>query len=256
MNCCICGTVRNCGPYLDKIFINMERISTLFNKYKIFMYYDKSNDNTLNKIKQYKKKNPNFFFYENNFLLQYRTHRLALGRNKCLEFIQNECNDYEYFIMMDCDDRCAKDIRLPLLSNYLLRNDWDCLTFNHPDGYYDSWALSIFPFVLSCDHFKDRGQGKRMIEMLIKLCPKESLISCFSAFNGLGIYRKIKFINCQYNGLFCIDYIPKKLINENIRYSGKIISTHKEDCEHRAFHIEAIKKNKAMIRISPHKLFI
>ena len=20
MNCCICGTVRNCGPYLDKIF--------------------------------------------------------------------------------------------------------------------------------------------------------------------------------------------------------------------------------------------
>ena len=54
MKCCICGTVRNCGPYLDKIFNNMELVGSLFKDYRIILYYDKSNDNTLQKIKEYK----------------------------------------------------------------------------------------------------------------------------------------------------------------------------------------------------------
>jgi len=257
MKCCICGTVRNCGKYLDKIFQNMKKIGSLFDDYKIFLYYDESNDNTLDKLKKYQEKNSNFFFYQNNFLLEYRTHRIALGRNKCLEFIRKECNDYEYFIMMDCDDRCAKDIKIKLLEYYLSRNNWDCLTFDHPDGYYDIWALSIFPFVMSCHHFSDPVQGKRKIQKLIKSCPRQSLIKCYSAFNGFGIYRTNKFINCNYDGTFRLDYIPKDLIEANIIAAGKIVSKqNKQDCEHRFFHFEAIKKNKAKIRISPLKIFI
>ena len=159
--------------------------------------------------------------------------------------------------MMDCDNRCSRNIKVNLLQYYLLRNDWDCLTFDHPDGYYDTWALSIYPFVLSCHHFSDTCQGKRMVERLIKLCPKNKLISCYSAFNGFGIYRTNKFINCNYDGNFRIDYIPLHLINANIRSSGKFVSNqNKQDCEHRFFHFEAIKKNKARIMISPFRLFI
>ena len=47
MNCCICGPVKNCGPYLSKILDNMEKIGSLFEDYKILIYYDKSTDNTL-----------------------------------------------------------------------------------------------------------------------------------------------------------------------------------------------------------------
>jgi predicted NACHT family NTPase len=32
MNCCICGPVKNCGPYLTKIFENIEKISGLLTK--------------------------------------------------------------------------------------------------------------------------------------------------------------------------------------------------------------------------------
>jgi len=46
MKCCICGTVRDCGMYLDNIFGIMEKIATLFEDYRIILYYDKSNDNT------------------------------------------------------------------------------------------------------------------------------------------------------------------------------------------------------------------
>ena len=253
MKCCICGTIRNCERYLDKIFANMEIIGSLFTDYRIILYYDKSNDNTLNKMKEYEKKNPKFMFYVNKSeMLPYRTHRIALGRNTCLDMIRRNYLDYEYFIMMDCDNRCAKDMNINLLKNYLQKDTWDSLSFNHPDGYYDSWALSKIPYVLSCHHFNDSAQGIRFINRIINKTPKDKLIKCISAFNGFAIYKTHKFINCNYDGRFRLDYIPKELINANIKISGKInLSQNKEDCEHRFFHFSAFLKNGARIRISP-----
>jgi hypothetical protein len=254
MRCCICGTVRNCGKYLDKIFINMELIGSIFKDYRIILYYDNSNDNTLDKIKKYQEKNQRLILYTNeDKMLQYRTHRIALGRNKCLNIIREKFSDYEYFIMMDCDNRCAKDMKLDLLKYYLEKNtSWDSLSFNHPDGYYDSWALSKIPYVISCHHFKDNGIGQRYISQIIKKTPKNKLIRCISAFNGFAIYKTPKFINCNYDGHFRLDYIPKEIIKKNIKYAGPInFSQNKEDCEHRFFHFSAFFKNGARIRISP-----
>lgn len=257
-SCCICGTVRDCGKYLNKIFENMELIGSLFQEYKIFIFYDKSNDDTLEILNLYKEKNINFSFYENTFLLDYRTHRIALGRNKCLEFIRENCPQYNYFIMMDCDDRCAKNMNIGVLNYYLHRSSgWDALSFNHPDGYYDTWALSIYPYVLSCHHFKHPCKGKRLIEKLINQCPPNKLIPCYSAFNGFSIYKTSKFVDCAYDGRFRIDYVPRELVNKNIKVSGKMnMEQNNEDCEHRIFHFEAKIKNKANIMISPHNLFI
>jgi glycosyltransferase involved in cell wall biosynthesis len=256
MKCCICGTVRNCEPYLNKIFENMEKIGTLFEDYRIILYYDDSSDNTLNILKEYIKKNDKFLLFSNKYLLQYRTHRLAAGRNLCIKKIQNNFSDYEYFIMMDCDDKCAYNIRLKLLNAYLHRYDWDALSFNHPAGYYDSWALSKRPYVVSCHHFNDGGVGVRQITKIIDKTSKHKLIPCLSAFNGFSIYRTTKFIDCSYDGRFRLDYIPKSFIEENIRFAGRINFTqNKEDCEHRHFHFESVFKNGARIRISPLCIF-
>ena len=256
MKCCICGTIRNCAPYLDKIFQNMELIGSLFEDYVIILYYDESYDDTLEKLKNYQKENNKLYFYVNKSpLLEYRTYRLALGRNYCINTIKERFADFPYFIMMDCDDICARDIKVKLLNNYLHRNDWDALTFNHPIGYYDTWALSKRPFVLSCHHFADPGQGQRLINKIIKHTSQYKLIKCLSAFNGFAIYRTEKFINCYYDGRLRIDYIPQNLLKENFKYSGGLISDSKEDCEHRHFHIQAILQNNARIRISPRCLF-
>ena len=45
--CCICGTVKNCAPYLEKVFKNIVTIGKIFDDYKIIMSYDNSDDNTL-----------------------------------------------------------------------------------------------------------------------------------------------------------------------------------------------------------------
>ena len=266
MKCCICGTIRNCEAYLGKIFENMEEIGSLFEDYRIILYYDISNDNTLDILKEYGKKNSKLLFYVNKSpLLKYRTHRLALGRNFCIDTIKKRFSDYEYFIVMDCDDRCSYNIDLSLFSYYLNRNDWDSLSFNHPTGYYDTWALSKRPYSMSCHHFKDNRSGQKLITEIIEKTPKDQLIPCLSAFNGFAIYRTNKFINCTYDGRFRTDYLPKFLIKENIKFNGNIdLNTHNaegymtllnEDCEHRHFHITAFFNNGARIRISPQCIF-
>jgi hypothetical protein len=248
----------------------MELIGKLFNDYRIIIYYDKSNDNTLEKLKKYSEINNKMILYVNtSTLLQYRTHRIALGRNMCLQMIRENFSNYPFFIMMDCDDRCARDMNINLLRKYLYTNSWDCLTFNYPGGYYDTWALSKLPYVLSCHHFTDWGAGQRMITNIINKTPHDKLIPCLSAFNGIAIYRLNKFINCNYDGRYRTDYIPRWMISANLKANptpikpnmlSNITSSgdrlHHEDCEHRYFHIQSVLKNNARIRISPCCLFI
>jgi len=261
MKCCICGTVRNCEKFLDKIFKNMELIGSIFEDYVIMLYYDVSTDNTLNKMKEYQKKNSKFLFYVNTGKLsQYRTFRLANGRNFCINFIKNNYPDYEYFIVMDCDNVCAKNMNVNLLKHYLNRNDWDSLSFNHPDGYYDCWALSIYPYIADCYLYNNSwNSGAKKVETLSKIINKKKLIQCSSAFNGFAIYRTNKFINCSYSGRLNLGVIPPKLLAKNIKsvngFSKNNLINDYEDCEHRYFHFEAIKKNNARIRISPLCLF-
>ena len=47
IECCICGPVKNSGPYLDKVLENIEKIGALFKDYKILIFYDKSSDDSL-----------------------------------------------------------------------------------------------------------------------------------------------------------------------------------------------------------------
>jgi hypothetical protein len=242
----------------------MELIGKLFNDYKIIIYYDDSEDNSLNKLKEYQAKNDKMHLYVNKTLLPYRTHRIALGRNTCLEMIKKMYSDYPFFIMMDCDDRCARDLNIDLLKNYLNTNSWDCLTFNYPGVYYDTWALSKIPHVLSCHHFKDGNDRlQKMITKLINKTPSNELIQCLSAFNGIAIYKTDKFINCYYDGRCRYDYIPGWMKNIHIKNNPHIIPQANlvgdlkyEDCEHRHFHIQAVLENNARIRISPQCLFI
>lgn len=260
MKCCICGTVKNCGSYLDKIFLNMEVIGRLFKTFVIILYYDHSSDNTLEKIENYKRLYPDkvYYYVNNETLTMYRTHNISKGRNKCLDVIREKYSNYEYFIMMDCDDVCSGVVKPQVLLYYLLRNDWDGLSFNHPNGYYDVWALSKDPLVLGCNHFSN-GSSFYMnyITNIIKQTPFDKLIPCFSAFNGFSIYKTKKFLNCSYSGNYSLDYISKHHIQRNILYTGiPRFKNMKEDCEHRRFHFQAIKENNARIRISPQCLFL
>uniref|UniRef100_A0A6C0IE77 Glycosyltransferase 2-like domain-containing protein n=1 Tax=viral metagenome TaxID=1070528 RepID=A0A6C0IE77_9ZZZZ len=268
MNCCICGPVKNCAPYLNKVFDNIEKIGSLFDDYKIVLYYDKSNDNTLQILKEYQQKNPKLEFYVNkNPISAFRTHNIAIARNFSLNYVRQNISTYPFFIMMDFDDVNCKEVNVETLRKYLKREDWDGLSFNTKPKYYDIWGLSIYPYCFSYNHFENNVKNYNIIQdyvtQLLNKLPPEDLLPCISSFNGFSLYRTNKFLNTYYDGRIRLDLIPSQnLTAHKIAAKSKVIykkyitvDGRYEDCEHRAFHIQARQNSGARIMISPDVLF-
>jgi hypothetical protein len=294
--------VRNCGPYLDKVLFNIEKIGSLFDDYKIVVYYDKSIDNSLSKLMNFQKRNPRLVIHVNETPTSpYRTHRLASARNHCLEYVKQHKDDYPLFIMMDFDDVNAKYLKLEILKKYVSafekdkeikeqvkeqekeqvkeqvkeqekeqESQWDALSFNTSPKYYDIWALSIYPYCFSYNHFPNSEfhnytSIQNYIENKLNNVKPGELLQCISSFNGFSLYRTEKFINSKYDGNVRFDLLPKKCLLAHMIASksykmvfpdfGHVKALY-EDCEHRSFHIHAINKENAKIMISPEKLFV
>jgi hypothetical protein len=159
--------------------------------------------------------------------------------------------------MMDLDDVNSKEVNIEPLKKILQRDDWDSISFNKP-LYYDIWALSIKPFYLSCAHIGEIAGNTmtKYITNLLKNANDDDLIPCASAFNGFAIYRTDKFLNCYYYGGLNLSLFPQHIVKQNIAlFKGKFDYNNVEDCEHRSFHVQAINKNNARIKISPEIIF-
>jgi predicted O-linked N-acetylglucosamine transferase (SPINDLY family) len=272
----ICGCVKNVALFLEKIFINIDKLISLFDDYEIVIAYDTNEDNTIDILKQ-KKQTYNITLLnviENYYITDYtmRSQRISNARNEIIKYIRMENrDDFQYFIMMDMDDMCSVKMNKEVLNDYLLYNtEWDALSFNRTE-YYDIWALSIDSYVFSCWHFPGGfsivNEMKKYITAKLKSLKPDELLKCFSAFNGFAIYKKDKFTNCQYEWSIQSNYemIPLENIEKNEKVLGEKITLEKAyhpiihpktDCEHRAFHMMAITLNDAKIRISPKILFI
>lgn len=290
----ICGCVLNCGVFLEKVFNNIKKVGEIFTDYKIIISYDDSIDNSLSILHEYQKYLPLVILHNTRPRSCIRTKNISEARNLILDYIYNKDNKdgYKYFIMLDMDDVNSTSINTDILKYYLYFNNesWDALSFNRRK-YYDIWALSIEPFILSCWHWTEYWADSNYIVLninfhvvnLLSRLNNEELLECYSAFNGLSLYKIEKFVNCRYewninknidlinslNSNF-IDLNKKTLeknnmiidtseyINESefIKYNDPLITIKKiEDCEHRHFHLSAIKYNNARIRISPMKIF-
>ena len=169
---------------------------------------------------------------------------------------------------MDFDDVNSKEVDINTLGKYLKREDWDGLSFNTSPSYYDIWALSIKPYYFSYLHFNqsnifNHNTYKNYIDNLLKYIPKDGYLKCLSAFNGFSIYRTNKFLNTYYDGRIRKDLLPKNLIDEQAKVTNSkliykkydVVNGHYEDCEHRSFHLQAIRNSGARIVISPEIIF-
>ena len=287
-NCYIAGCVRNCAQYLPKVFDNIKEMAELFDNYKVVISYDESHDGSLQVLQQYQKTMPMEIIVNKRPLSKVRAKNICDARNAIIDYMKQEDDkSYEYFIMMDFDDVCAIYMNTSNLENILERHDdWDAVSFNRYP-YYDIWALSIDPYLFSCWHWGETEfiQSKPIVEATEKYVTdklaamgEDELLECHSAFNGFCIYKKDKFIDCKYD--WDINRTRKLITEEQMKKNMTVVGKDKivyigeydeekfnkeppsgiikkfEDCEHRNFHMEAIQKNGARIRISPSFLFM
>jgi len=193
-----------------------------------------------------------------------RTARIAIARNGILHVIRGLHNKgfyNKYFIMMDSNEyACVGKINISTLRSALERSgEWDSVSFNREAGYYDYWALSYDAYIYSIYHVVNRNETLHNIredfDKKLKCAnsknddKKYDFIPVYSSYNGFALYKTDKFLNCSYSSNIDIRLFPKKLL------PPKIINKLTNDCEHRKFHLEAIKRNKARIVVSPLSIF-
>jgi len=225
-NVIFCGTIRDCEKYIVNILNNIEICGKKFNDFCVVIYENDSKDNT-RELLEINQKSNYYYLFEDNILEKRRTVRLANGRNKILEKCRelNKNNYYNYLIMLDMDDvndngKFVNSIESCFQYNV---NDWDVLTGNQSDRYYDIWALR------KKDDY-DRDFRKDPNGLPTKFYEKNGLLEIDSAFGGIAIYK--------------ISSIPKecKYIGEYFENNEEDFEPYSEKCEHVDFN-KCIKKN-------------
>ena len=233
---------------LPYVFKNIEIIQTLFQeKIQIIVAYDESPDCSLgfliSKLSEF-----DIHVLKNvNRMSNSRVENIVNARNKILEHIRKNFTETKYLIMMDSNEyACVGDISLDILKEVLKREkEWDAVSFDREAGYYDYGALYFDPLIYSFSHTINYQKTIEKILENAKQTPNE-FISVFSAFNGFAIYKWSVFQDCKYSSTIDISLFLKGLSK---------ISNFSGDCEHRHFHLQAIRDKNAKIQIYPKFLF-
>jgi len=248
------GCTKNSETTITENLDKLVEIGSLFYEYKIFIYENDSSDNTVIQLQQFKDLNDNFdFVHEIGINEQYqnvRTNVLAHGRNLLFDKVDSS---YDYMIQIDLDGLLLgfNPKSIYEVFNYNV-NDWDVMTANCTDRYYDIWALRISSDVwkqdvhgliwdnpLNHDCWYHQNQNnmhpREYIKTYQKIIPVNSpLIETDSSFGGLAIYKRSKLENCMYFGAVYNDW-------------GNFLHP---QCEHVPFS-NGIKKNGGRIFICP-----
>jgi len=267
MQVCIGLCVYNNEFGLPYVFKNIERIQTCFKeKIQVVVAYDESPDCSLG-ILLSKLDSFHIHIIKNTKpITNSRVVNIANSRNQILEFVRENIPKTTYMIMIDSNEyACIGEISLDVLKEVFepdLAKKWDAVSFDREAGYYDHWALSFDPFIYSFFHTADFQQTvaklREYFEKIMKHAKKtpNELLPVFSAFNGFAIYKWSVFKDCNYSSEIDISLFPRELLEKQIQITGvPFIPNFSGDCEHRHFHLQAIREKNARIRIFPKSLF-
>jgi len=248
MNFLVVGTVRNCEKKIFKTIKCIENGLHFANKVEYFFVESDSEDMTLSSLEKLSKYKKNFSYESYGRLKSQkplRTDRLALCRNRCLEYLNYEKNNWvHYLIVVDADGVCSF-LNSKIVREIILKKNWAAMTANMRTKYYDIFALrhkTWCPQDFNLSIKEDLKNGlnfrqayyKNVTSKMVNIKSSSDLIEVDSAFGGLAIYKKSS--------------IPK-----NAKYIG-LDENNEEICEHVSFH-NSIRKNKGKIFINP-KLII
>lgn len=251
-------TVRDCAPYLRKVFANLERLRSLFDTFTLIVAYDHCVDTSEIWL--------TYYTWVSGFKVvllpsttdsPHRTVRIADARNRCLDYMETLSPDIHF--MVDADDVNTESWNITLIKYYLERGGWDSISFNRPD-YYDIWALMYPPFKHHCWGFANHSREvvEVMKEHVVKrLSECQEWIPCESAFNGFAMYKTKRFKGIRYDGTYrairpMITDKERQEVMGSLNYP--LDETFFQCCEHLYYHLSAIQKNHVRIYISKYSL--
>ena len=204
---CVVGLARNCDEALEKSINSIQSIQC--KELKLFIFENDSEDNTKDILLDNEKKYDNMQIkcisnkreYLQDMSLNRTTH-LAEYRNICIEWVKDNCSDYDYVMVLDLDADLGFSVEGIYNSIGWFRSLDNAggigsysLCFNRQRqlAHYDSFASRLNDWEPNIDYDKQRRWFTNW-HPLIGSDP----VRFNSCFGGLSIYKTEAFLSGRY----------------------------------------------------------
>ena len=233
----LAGTARNVAEHIENEVLTLLQSFDNFKKIYCLIVESDSNDLTLNKLRQLRERISNFEILSLGALaktMPKRTERLAYCRNKVIDQVRTNpaYQDVDFIVMADLDGVNLDLNSKKIASCWSSKINWDVVTANQGDIYYDIWALrhpywSPVDCIQQARHlekiFSERAANNLAVwAKMIYLPEDRGFIPVDSAFGGLGIYKREAFLVGTYRGLSedGVEICEHVYFHSNLRQAG------------------------------------
>lgn len=212
----LAGTARNVGNLIEAELNHLTGCLADFKKVYGLIIESDSNDNTVEVLSKICLVHPNITFISLGNLVKKkpkRTDRLAFCRNRIIEElrINPAYTNVNYVALADLDSVNNELTSEKIGQCWLVKEDWDVITSNQADVYYDLWALR-HPDWCPTDYWEQIRRLEKIFDektahdlainsRTVHLGSDKGLIPVDSAFGGFAIYTRTAFLSGIYSGL-------------------------------------------------------
>jgi len=211
----ICGICRNIEPAVPNSIRSIEELGAHFLDYRVVIYENNSHDKTKELLKKWSKKNRKVTFLSEHvskkqyarelaMRLNNRTEAIARARNKVLDVaLSKKYDDYKYVIWADLDFLTPWDVENVVQTILHPEQEWDAVLAY---GNYDLFAFrdERCPIGFELVGFNYWN----LLDPIRKEFTMENddpWRKVYSAFGGLGIYKRSSIQGCRYSGVITKD---------------------------------------------------
>ncbi len=218
----ICGVGRNIEKAVPNTIASAEKLGAQFLDYRVIIYENNSKDKTKELIQEWAENNSRVIFASEHVRHKElasqlsmkkvtRTEAIARARNKVLDIaMQDVYSDFKYVIWVDIDFLTPWDVSNIVDTILHPEQEWDAVLGN---GAYDLFALRtpLFPIgfeLIGMTYWNNLDE----IRSRFVIDKKGPWISVYSAFGGVGIYKREAIKNCRYSGVVTKDLEQMMLV--------------------------------------------
>lgn len=223
----ICGVCKNVEKAIPNTIQSATELGAQFLDYRVIIYENNSTDQTQELFQEWAKKERRVIFLSESLSKKQlasqlkmkvlnRTEMIARARNKVLDIVnQNKYEDYKYVIWVDLDFLDPWDIKNIVDTILYPEQDWDAVLAN---GAYDLFAFRDPEFPIGFELLGETyWKQLDKIRARLFLNPKGPWRKVYSAFGGLGLYKRKSIKGCRYSGV-----VTKDLETVVISWLGRI----------------------------------
>ncbi len=211
----ICGVCKNVEKAVPNTIRSATELGSQFLDYRVIIYENNSTDRTKQLFQEWAKKDHRVVFLSEylskkklasqlKMKVRNRTESIARARNKVLDIVnQGKYEDYKYVVWVDLDLLDPWDIKNIINTILHPEQEWDAVLAN---GAYDLFALRDPEFPIGFELLGEKyWQHLDKMRVRFSLDSKGPWRKVYSAFGGLGIYKRKSIKGCRYSGIVTKD---------------------------------------------------